>query len=492
MNKLLPSMETVAATNSAASRRQRIKLTLTVAICAFLVLDCTILGLNFYITRLVEQDALAINISGRQRMLSQRMAKSLLHIAVDQSYSEQGSLELNAVYPLFIATLSAIKEGGEVTDGEGNLKPFSAIHDAKVRQYIIETEAVMKLVSPVIENYLNRPNPDSLSEAIDKLNQHNLTLLSLMNKLTYRIEQLSQEKTSSLRWIQSLAFALALLNFLLIVRLFHQRSIRAEFQVKNFLNLVDGAATSLIVLNHKRRIILANKMSRDFFGYSERRFRSISESELFSKTGADLCAVTRSGEMISVEVKERQYDLDDRVYTILTINDISHFTKAQSILAHQANHDPLTGLVNRRAVHDRLELELLRAKRFSTMLGVLFIDLDRFKPVNDSLGHAVGDEVLGLCAQRLKGVVRSSDTVARYGGDEFVVLLPDIDKDSMALVVKQMVEAISESYHVGGDQIDLGCSIGQALYPEDGNNAISLLEVSDKRMYEYKRSLVGK
>ncbi|HUG24999.1 bifunctional diguanylate cyclase/phosphodiesterase [Piscinibacter sp.] len=153
-------------------------------------------------------------------------------------------------------------------------------------------------------------------------------------------------------------------------------------------------------------------------------------------------------------------------------------------LAHLARHDALTGLPNRSVFIDRLEHAILSAKRTGGCLAVLFIDLDRFKHINDSHGHAVGDRALVQAASMLKEAVREVDTVARWGGDEFVILLEAMDEEHEARRVAQtLIDCFSQPMAVGGDWFDLGASIGISLYPRDGFDASELIQRADEAMY---------
>ena len=155
----------------------------------------------------------------------------------------------------------------------------------------------------------------------------------------------------------------------------------------------------------------------------------------------------------------------------------------------QAHYDPLTGLPNRLLFKDRLSQEIVRCQREDGRFAVLFIDLDRFKNVNDTFGHSVGDVVLREAARRVTGCVRGSDTVSRLGGDEFTVLLTRVQRPQDAgRVAENIVSAFSQRFDVGDQQSFLGASIGIASYPEDGSSAEELLKNADTAMYRAKAS----
>ncbi|MCW5615212.1 MAG: diguanylate cyclase [Rhodocyclaceae bacterium] len=153
----------------------------------------------------------------------------------------------------------------------------------------------------------------------------------------------------------------------------------------------------------------------------------------------------------------------------------------------QANFDALTGLPNRVLLTDRLAQMLRRSRRAATMVGVLFIDLDRFKPVNDNLGHAAGDELLRQVAHRLLNLFRDEDTCARLGGDEFVILLPELrEQGNLERMAQNTVETLSLPYRLDEAFVEIGCSVGLAAYPEDGEDVEALLQFADEAMYRAK------
>ena len=168
----------------------------------------------------------------------------------------------------------------------------------------------------------------------------------------------------------------------------------------------------------------------------------------------------------------------------------SQFAKLQEKQAEMdrlASHDSLTGLLNRRVFLDRLEHAMAHAKRSQCRLALLFIDLDRFKPINDSLGHAAGDVLLKTLAERLQQLVRAADTVARIGGDEFIVLLDGAEDDAaIQTVADKLLAALAEPVAYGDQAMRCGASIGIARYPENGHSASELIAAADQAMYRAK------
>ena len=170
------------------------------------------------------------------------------------------------------------------------------------------------------------------------------------------------------------------------------------------------------------------------------------------------------------------------------INDVTQRQHFQEQLAFRATHDELTGLPNRQLLHDRLHQAILNADRYNRQAAVLFMDLDDFKLINDNLGHSAGDEVLRTVAQRLREVVRDTDTVGRFGGDEFVVVLTEqTDEEGVARVIDRIIRALSEPMAIAGLSHTLTPSIGWCRYPEAGKDAETLLMHADVAMYQAKR-----
>jgi len=168
--------------------------------------------------------------------------------------------------------------------------------------------------------------------------------------------------------------------------------------------------------------------------------------------------------------------------------DISHLKDCSSDLGYLAHHDPLTGLANRLLLSARLEKSLELVKRNDAKAAVLFIDLDAFKPVNDSFGHSTGDAVLVEVASRLSSVVRQTDTITRWGGDEFVVVLDEINADKNAATVANSIIAALSDKPFGAEQqtIYLGCSIGISIFPDDAEDSEALIRNADTAMYQAK------
>jgi len=169
--------------------------------------------------------------------------------------------------------------------------------------------------------------------------------------------------------------------------------------------------------------------------------------------------------------------------------DVTARVEAEEQLQQAAVHDALTGLPNRNSLAARLEHAIIRVNRSGDRLALLFIDLDRFKKVNDTLGHAAGDEVLRQAAARIRACVREVDSVARLGGDEFVVLLEsDVRPDTPGIIGERIRASFKSPFDYRGAEVKVGASVGVRLYPDHARDPAALLESADEAMYRVKHS----
>ncbi len=174
---------------------------------------------------------------------------------------------------------------------------------------------------------------------------------------------------------------------------------------------------------------------------------------------------------------------------VIVFRDVVVSRERSLKMLHLSEHDALTNLPNRLLLNDRLARAIAIARRHQRRLAVLFLDCDCFKHVNDTLGHAIGDQVLKSIAQRVQSAVRESDTVSRHGGDEFIILLSEVDHaEDAGLIAQKIVAAVAEPHHVAQHELSLTASIGIGLYPEDGPDAQTLISRADTAMYYAKSS----
>jgi len=213
-----------------------------------------------------------------------------------------------------------------------------------------------------------------------------------------------------------------------------------------------------------------------------------------------LCFATRNGEYTSPEVQLAQFFADCLAGTFERVEQVNGLIEASKNtlsamnwleesrrMSYLAQHDTLTGLPNRLLLNERLGWALALSSRYGRRLAVLFLDLDRFKEINDSLGHGIGDQVLRQISDRLVRCVRSSDTVSRIGGDEFVILLSEIENEKDATIcAEKIVAAIAAPLKIALHELHPAVSIGIGIYPRDGEDAETLIKNADTAMYNAK------
>ncbi len=220
--------------------------------------------------------------------------------------------------------------------------------------------------------------------------------------------------------------------------------------------------------------------------------QSTSQTTMFDSTHR-----RKDGSLLDVEIHSIGFELEAEPMLFMSSRDITQRKREQEQIRHRAHYDALTGVPNRSLFYDRLIQSLGLARRERYELGLLFLDLDRFKAVNDDFGHEAGDEVLRAAAARIRQTLRESDTVARIGGDEFTVLLPRIGgREDAAEVAGKIVDALAAPFQLsdqGGNlrEASIGCSIGIAIYPEDADGPDRLVVAADAAMYSAKRSGKG-
>ncbi|MDZ7593305.1 MAG: diguanylate cyclase [Thiobacillus sp.] len=184
-----------------------------------------------------------------------------------------------------------------------------------------------------------------------------------------------------------------------------------------------------------------------------------------------------------VEVKTRIHNMLEVRLLYRQLEQYSHALESMAL------HDALTGLPNRRLLMDRLSLAIAHARRNTSTMAVMFVDLDGFKQVNDTLGHDAGDTLLSMVADRLVAAVREEDTVARMGGDEFVIgLWESAHADGVAGLASKVIQAVSRPYRIQGHEVRITASVGVAIYPTHGKEAETLMKRADQALYEAKRA----
>jgi diguanylate cyclase (GGDEF)-like protein/PAS domain S-box-containing protein len=275
-----------------------------------------------------------------------------------------------------------------------------------------------------------------------------------------------------------------------------------------------SAMDAILIIDPEEKIAYWNPAAGRMFGYTEEealgqnlhllltphRFREDAHRgfHLFRRTGTgpligktlETSALRKDGEEFPIELSISTLSIDSQWQALGIIRDISERKKAEEQIRNLAYYDTLTELPNRRLLVDRLNQALSQAKRHRRALAVMFLDLDRFKAINDPLGHDAGDELLQQVAKRLVSCVRSGDTVSRQGGDEFVIVLAEIAQPTdAAFVAEKIIDFLQQPFSIKGQVLQITISIGIAIYPVDGaDDAQELMKKADMAMYSAKEA----
>ncbi|WP_249209104.1 diguanylate cyclase domain-containing protein [Magnetospirillum sulfuroxidans] len=273
-----------------------------------------------------------------------------------------------------------------------------------------------------------------------------------------------------------------------------------------------SVAEGIVTINDSGRIESANPAAERMFGYSRGQLVGRDMTELLPSSARDNhirffdaymsglfptlmgrqiegLGLRLNGSMFPMEISVSELRHGrHRLFTAI-LRDISERKEAEDRIRRLAHHDTLTGLPNRNLLNDRMNHALARIKRHGGHMAVLYVDLDKFKPINDTLGHEAGDFVLQEVSRRLALCVRSSDTVSRVGGDEFVVVVEEITRlGEAALVAKKILDAMEVPAVFNGHDCKVGASIGVALFPLDGSTIEEVCKAADLAMYRVKHS----
>ena len=337
--------------------------------------------------------------------------------------------------------------------------------------------------------------------------------------LKIRQAELFHSVRERLKEVVGLLLALLLTGMLmmrgLVLPLLRKRTI-AEAGLRNSeartQALLAHVADGVIVINEQGLIQTFNAAAEQIFGYSAHEIVGTNVSRLmpephrsqhdgylkhYLETGQstvvgltrEVMGVRRTGDEFPLEIKIREVRTETTPLFIAAVRDITLEKAAAQRTLDLATHDALTGLPNRLLLADRLKQALIQARRAQDRVALLFLDLDNFKTINDSLGHDIGDLLLKAVAQRLTASLRAADTVARQGGDEFIVVLPGLmSVEAAETVTQKLLAQIIAPYQIQGQALYIGVSIGVAIFPDDGEDSDTLLKNGDIAMYQAKEA----
>jgi diguanylate cyclase (GGDEF)-like protein/PAS domain S-box-containing protein len=319
------------------------------------------------------------------------------------------------------------------------------------------------------------------------------------------------------------------------------RSITARKESEaRYRGLLEAAPDAMVVVNQNGEIVLLNAQAEKQFGYCRDELAGQKVTNIIPEgfaerliadalrsaedalaqqigTGIELYGRRKDGSEFPIEIMLSPLESAEGILVTAAIRNITTRKKAEALLlqkveelnrsneelvesaglartmtrqmTHLAEHDTLTGLPNRLLLNDRVGQAIALAQRDMYQVAVMFLDLDGFKHINDSLGHAIGDKLLQSIATRLTACIRAPDTVSRYAGDEFVVLLPEVRQpEDAAIVARRLLQAAAEGHSIGGHDLHVTASIGVSTYPDDGLDAETLIKNADTAMYQAKEN----
>lgn len=293
---------------------------------------------------------------------------------------------------------------------------------------------------------------------------------------------------------------------------FHRIEQELRASEERFYNAMDTAPIGMAIVSLDGKYVEVNQALCQLLGYSKEELLQMTFQQITHPDDVDIDVenaqkliegkirlnqiekryIRKNGEIIWVQLIAsvlRDTTTNDPLYFIAQVEDITDRKLTEERILHLAYHDSLTNLPNRRLLLDRLHLAMDFAKRHHNLMALMFLDLDRFKEINDSLGHDVGDELLKAVAVRLNTALRSVDTIARISGDEFVIILNELSSANEAgIIANKIIEIMNNRFLVHGHELHISCSIGITLYPKDSDDISELMKKSDLAMYAAKEA----
>lgn len=382
-------------------------------------------------------------------------------------------------------------------------------------QYVVNFELAKRLIAKgVSSNEIDRQvkvNDVPAFQAIKHLSEH-----AVERNDSYALETSKRlDKTLSFINWGLLLVPLVLLSgifMLVLLRKIKKVNRNLEESWKFLSDLFEAAPDAMMIIDETGRITEANQQVAKLFGSSEENLIGTSVESLmpqrfreqhikkrkgsFNKTerrmlnnDLELYILNKNSEEIPVEISLSYTMRNDKKNAIVTLRDITEKKRIEENIKHLAQYDQLTKLPNRALCNDRLQHAIERAHRNKNKIGLMFIDLDGFKNVNDTFGHQAGDELLQIIAERISNIMRTEDTVARFGGDEFVIILEELKHSDYAkIVAKKVLQVVGEVIYLSGHEVTVGASIGISIFPDNGDDDSSLIKNADFAMYQAKKA----
>ncbi len=434
----------------------------------------------------------------------------------ERNWAVEDTEALRAAANILSAAIASERIKAELATSESELQAiFSAIRHAV---YVVDAEGRYLKVVPTNPELLVRPAEEMLGKTF-----HDILPPELADRFLICVGQTLSGKgpvqvdyvlpigdPPRVTWFTSVMTALSETKVLIVAHDISERK-KTEAAVRQsearYRQLFENLLESVYQSTSSGRIVSANPAMVRLLGYdSEEELLSVKAAETYASVedrkvwvermsqegelrNFELTLKRKDGSPISVLLNARAFQAPEtgESYYEGTITDITDRKRLESQLILAANRDPLTSLFNRRRFQEELELQLNKSKRFGMQAALLWVDIDRFKEVNDIMGHRAGDELLVELARLLEGLLRGGDVLSRLGGDEFAILMPDVDALQAQVVAGRLLEAVHKhTFEIGDQPLRITVSIGIALYPEHAASADKLLVHADLAMYRAK------
>lgn len=295
--------------------------------------------------------------------------------------------------------------------------------------------------------------------------------------LRKRLNRLLQARHTELTLDQNEAFARSIIN--------HAIEGVITIDINGIIGFINPSAEK--IFGYASNEVIGNNISMLIPELCYNDFSNFATNSKFPEKNLEILGRQKSNSNLPIEVTISKFDVGDKFFFTIILRDITERKLYEETIKYQAFYDSLTGLPNRLLLKDRISLEISHSNHTKQSLAIMYLDLDRFKVINDTLGHDVGDKLLKEISMRLKSCVNETDTVARMGGDEFVILLPGIThEETIGNTASKILQTIREPMLINSHELFISVSIGVTIYPNDGKDVETLLTNADVAMYRAK------
>ncbi|MBJ7550062.1 diguanylate cyclase domain-containing protein [Marinomonas ostreistagni] len=463
---------------------------LTYAVVLFFVFDGLALGMNIWLTQRIQTQTIELNLAGRQRMLSQKMVKEFLYAPPGAANKAQLS-QFTQTVNLFDRTLSAFRIGGSTIDTNNQLVTLDAIHERSYYNIVEETWGIWLPLRETALQYIASPTPTLFVELNQAFLQSNHIILNLMNDLALAIEQQARYETGQIRLLQTVALMLGMLNFLAAFLLYRLKLKTLEKEKSVVDALLNDMPAAMVFTSEEGSILKANPrfiqlIGVDFESIKQHKLKDLVEPHPKHDKYYQLSAIALNRAIIKTEQTTVQQDGEKII--VWRLEDASYELQERNSLSTLAYKDSLTGLDNRLAFEDHFNRQNKLANK-EHLFALMFIDLNNFKIINDNFGHHKGDAVLKEVGFRLQALVTDTCHIARFGGDEFLVLQQHLDDEEKAIVLAQTIaEVLKQPFYIESDTLNIYASIGIVTFRGHYDSLNRLVSTADEAMYEAKSS----